>query len=312
MTGTAAGRSGARSRRRPRLTYWQRDRLTGYAFVAPQFVGFAVFLGVPVLLVFWYSLFDWHILRGTAPFSGAGNYQQMLDDPLFAEALRNTVVFSAGLVPVNLALALGLAIALNQRLIGTTVYRTLFFAPVVVSLVAWAIVWQFLLQADGGINLALQTIGVDGPNWLRDSRWAMPSVITVQVFKNVGLNMVLFLAALQMVPSEIQEAARVDGAGPFRTLRSITLPMIAPTILLVSIITVIGSFQVFATIVILTGGGPGNSTNVLVYYIYQQAFQRYLAGYASAGAVMLFLIVLALTVLQWRLRKRWVFHEQDR
>jgi multiple sugar transport system permease protein len=300
-----------RARRGPRLTHSQRDRLSGYVFIAPQFLGFVVFLGIPVLLVFWYSMFDWDILRGTAPFVGLDNYQQMIEDPLFGTVLRNTLIFSLGLVPANLALALTLAVILNQRLLGTTIFRTLFFAPVVVSLVAWAIVWQFLLQADGGINLALQAIGFDGPNWLRESQWAMPSVIAVQVFKNVGLNMVLFLAALQSVPVEIQEAARVDGAGTFRVFRRITLPMIAPTVLLVSIITVIGSFQVFATIVVLTGGGPGNSTNVLVYYVYQQAFQRFTAGYAAAGAVVLFVIVMVLTIIQWQLRKRWVFHEAD-
>lgn len=293
------------------LTHSQRDRLSGYAFIAPQMIGYTIFLAIPVLLVFWYSLFDWHILRGTAPFVGLDNYRGVLEDPLFSTVLRNTFIFSVGLVPFNLVLALTLAIILNQRLAGRTVFRTLFFAPVVVSLVAWAIVWQFLLQADGGVNLALRSIGVEGPNWLWESQWAMPAVITVQVFKNVGLNMVLFLAALQSVPAQIQDAARVDGAGPFNTFRRITLPMITPTILLVSIITVIGSFQVFATIVILTGGGPGNATNVLVYHIYQQAFQRYVAGYASAGAVILFVIVMILTVVQWRLRKRWVFYEQD-
>lgn len=296
--------------RRRRLTHTQRDRLSGYVFIAPQYIGFLIFLGAPVALVFWYSLFDWNILSGTAPFVGLGNYEEMVQDPQFHTVLRNTLLFSAGLVPFNMILALVLAVLLNQRLAGTTVFRTLFFAPVVTTLVAWAIVWQFLLQDDGGINLALQAIGIDGPNWLRESAWAMPAVITVQVIKNVGLNMVLFLAALQSVPAEIQEAARVDGARPFRTFRSITLPMIAPTALLVSIITVIGSFQVFATIVVLTAGGPGNATNVLVYYIYQQAFQRYLAGYASAGAVVLFLIVMILTLIQWKLRKRWVFHEQ--
>ena len=293
------------------LTYTQRERLSGYLFIAPQVLGFAAMLGVPVLMVFWYSLFDWHILRGTAPFVGLANYERMFTEPLFATVLQNTLTFTAGLVPLNLALALTLAVLLNQKLPGTTVFRTLFFAPVVVSLVAWAIVWQFLLQADGGINLALQSIGIDGPNWLRESRWAMPSVITVQLVKNVGLNMVLFLAALQSVPTDILEAARVDGAGPFKSFRRVTLPLIAPTVMLVSIITVIGSFQVFATITVLTAGGPGNATNVLVFYIYQQAFQRFTAGYAAAGAVILFGIVMLLTVIQWQLRKRWVFHEQN-
>jgi multiple sugar transport system permease protein len=292
-----------------RCNHWRRDRLSGYTFVAPQFIGFVIFLGIPVVLVMWYSLYDWNILRGTSPWAGFGNYQRMLEDPLVWQVLRNTFAFSLGLVPFNLALALLLAVLVNQKLPGTTAFRTLFFAPVVVSLVAWAIVWQFLLQADGGINASLQSLGIDGPNWLRSTTWAMPSVVVVQVFKNVGLNMILFLAALQAVPSEIQEAARVDGAGPLQSFRRITLPMIAPTIMLVSIITVIGSFQVFATIAVLTGGGPANATNVLVYYIYQQAFTRYEAGYASAGAVVLFVIVLALTVAQWHMRKRWVFHE---
>lgn len=291
--------------------YWRRDRLSGYALVAPQFIGFLIFLGIPIVLVAWYSLFDWHILRGTSPFAGLGNYERMLEDPLVWQVLRNTFAFSLGLVPFNLMLALVLAVLVDQKLPGTALFRTLFFAPVVVSLVAWAVVWQFLLQVDGGINASLASVGIDGPNWLRSTSWAMPAVVVVQVFKNVGLNMILFLAALQGVPNEIQEAARVDGAGPIAIFRRITLPMISPMILLVSIITVIGSFQVFATIVVLTGGGPSNSTNVLVYYIYQQTFQRYEAGYASAGAVLLFAIVMALTVLQWQLRKRWVFHEQD-
>lgn len=295
--------------RRRRRDHWRRDRLSGYAFVAPQFIGFVIFLGIPVVLVMWYSLFDWNILQGTSPWAGVDNYEQMLDDPLVWKVLKNTLLFSIMLVPFNLALALLLAVIVDQKLPGTTVFRTLFFAPVVVSLVAWAIVWQFLLQADGGINASLLALGIDGPNWLRSTTWALPTIVVVQVFKNVGLNMILFLAALQAVPNEIQEAARVDGAGPLQTFRRITLPMIAPTVMLVSIITVIGSFQVFATIAVLTGGGPANATNVLVYYVYQQAFARYEAGYASAGAVVLFLIVLVLTVLQWQMRKRWVFHE---
>lgn len=297
--------------RQHRNDYWLKDRLSGYVFIAPQFLGFLVFLGIPIILVFWYSLFDWNILRGTSPFVGADNYVRMAQDPLVWQVLRNTFAFSMGLVPFNLALALLLAVLVDQKLPGTTVFRTLFFAPVVVSLVAWAVVWQFLLQADGGINSFLALAGVDGPNWLRSTTWAMPSLVVVQVFKNVGLNMILFLAALQGVPGEIQEAARVDGAGPFQIFRRITLPMIAPMVMLVSIITVIGSFQVFATIAVMTGGGPANSTNVLVYYVYQQAFRRFEAGYASAGAVLLFVIVMALTVLQWKLRKRWVFHEQN-
>ena len=287
----------------------RRDRLVGYTMVAPVVLGSLAFVVLPLVMVVWYSLHEWNVLANTFTFVGAENYQRMVADPGLADALRATVWFSIGLVVVNIALALLLAVLLNQRLPGTTTFRTFFFSPVVVSLVAWTIVWSFLLQADGGINGFLSVLGVEGPNWLRRPEAAMAAVIIVQVFKNVGLNMILFLAALQGVPEELQEAARLDGAGAWRRFCSVTLPLISPTVLLVSIITIVGSLEVFAQIDVLTGGGPGSSTTVLVYYLYQQAFRFNEFGYASAIAVLLFVIVLVLTLLQWQSRKRWVFHE---
>lgn len=287
----------------------RRDWLVGYTMVAPVVLGSLAFVVLPLGMVVWYSLHEWNVLANTFTFVGAENYQRMASDPGLGDALLATVWFSIGLVAVNIALALLLAVLLNQKLPGTTTFRTFFFSPVVVSLVAWTIVWSFLLQADGGINGFLSVLGAEGPNWLRHPTTAMIAVIIVQVFKNVGLNMILFLAALQGVPEELQEAARLDGAGAWRRFRSITLPLISPTILLVSIITIVGSLEVFAQIDVLTGGGPGNSTTVLVYYLYQQAFRFNEFGYASALAVLLFLIVLVLTLLQWQSRKRWVFHE---
>jgi multiple sugar transport system permease protein len=277
--------------------------------VAPVVLGALAFVVLPLGMVAWYSLHEWNVLAGTFTFAGADNYQRLASDGGLGDALLASLWFSIGLVVLNIVLALLLAVLLNQRLPGTTTFRTFFFSPVVVSLVAWTIVWSFLLQADGGINGFLAVLGVDGPNWLRHETTAMIAVIVVQVFKNVGLNMILFLAALQGVPEELQEAARLDGAGAWRRFRSITLPLISPTILLVSIITIVGSLEVFAQIDVLTGGGPGSSTTVLVYYLYQQAFQFNDFGYASALAVLLFVIVLVLTLLQWQSRKRWVFHE---
>ncbi|MBL0888322.1 sugar ABC transporter permease [Myceligenerans sp. I2] len=277
--------------------------------VAPVVLGALAFVVLPLGMVVWYSLHEWNVLAGTFTFAGAANYERLLADPGLVDSLLASLWFSIGLVVLNIALALLLAVLLDQKLPGTTTFRTFFFSPVVVSLVAWTIVWSFLLQADGGINGFLAMFGLEGPNWLRQGGTAMLSVIVVQVFKNVGLNMILFLAALQGVPEELQEAARLDGAGAWRRFRSITLPMISPTILLVSIITIVGSLEVFAQIDVLTGGGPGNSTTVLVYYLYQQAFRFNEFGYASAVAVLLFVIVLALTLLQWQSRKRWVFHE---
>jgi multiple sugar transport system permease protein len=287
----------------------RRDWAVGYTMVAPVVLGALAFVVAPLVMVVWYSLHEWNVLANTFTPVGADNYARMASDPGLHNALWASLWFSTGLVVLNIALALLLAVLLNQRLPGTTTFRTFFFSPVVVSLVAWTIVWSFLLQADGGINGFLRLVGIEGPNWLRGETTAMLAVIVVQVFKNVGLNMILFLAALQGVPDELQEAARLDGAGAWRRFRSITLPLISPTILLVGIITIVGSLEVFAQIDVLTGGGPGTSTTVLVYYLFQQAFRFNEFGYASAISVLLFVIVLVLTLLQWQSRKRWVFHE---
>ncbi|MFR9781042.1 carbohydrate ABC transporter permease, partial [Micromonospora sp. MS34] len=296
-------------RARPFWTSHRRDQLSGYLFIAPQLLGSVLFVILPLVLVVWYSLHEWNVLAGTFDFVGTDNYSALADDPNLGSVLRATGLFSVGLVVLNLGLALLLAVLLNQKLRGTILFRTLFFSPVVVSLVAWTIVWGFLLQKNGGINGLLDMVGVDGPNWLRGEVTAMLSVVVVQVFKNVGLNMVLFLAALQGVPTELYEAAEVDGASRLRQFWLITVPLISPTILLTSIITVVGSLQVFAQIAVLTQGGPGASTRVLVYYLYQQAFQFHHFGYGATLSILLFGIVLALTVLQWQMRKRWVFHE---
>jgi len=298
--------------RLPRRSYWtmrRRDALAGYLFIAPQVIGIVVFVLVPLGLVAWYSVHEWNVLAGTFRFTGDANFRKLIADPAIPEVLAATGIFSAGLVVFNLSLALLLAVLVNQKLRGITVFRTIFFSPVVVSLVAWTIVWGFLLQANGGINGLLQVIGIEGPNWLRSPPTAMLSVIVVQVFKNVGLNMVLFLAALQGVPRELYEAARVDGASRWTQFHAITVPLISPTILLTMIITIVGSLQVFAQIAVLTQGGPGMSTTVLVYYLFQQAFQFHRFGYGATISILLFLIVAALTFAQWQLRKRIVFYE---
>lgn len=295
-----------------RKRFWtarRRDGLTGYLFVLPQLIGFAVFVLWPLIAVFYYSFHSTNLLSGFTRWAGNANYRELLHDPAAPQVARATALFCAGLVVVNLSLALLLAVLLNQKLRGTTALRTIFFSPVVVTLVAWTITWNFLLQDNGGINSLLKVIGVHGPNWLRGDNTAVISVVIVQVFKNVGLNMILFLAALQGVPRSLLEAAEIDGAGPWRRFRSVVLPMISPTTLLTMIVTISGSLQVFAQIQILTAGGPSNHTNVLVFYFYQQAFANHDFGYGSAIAVVLFAIIFVLTLLQWQLRKRWVFYE---
>lgn len=294
------------------LSLKRQDALFGYLFVTPQIIGFLLFVVGPLIAVIYYSFQDRNVLTGMVQPAGFANYERMFSgDPLFGTVLTNSLIFTAGLVPMNIIFALVLAVLLNRKMAGVTIFRTLFFAPVVTSAAAWAIVWRFLLQGeDGTINQFLGFIGIIGPNWLREPEWAMFSVIFTRVIKSVGLNMIIFLAALQSIPREYDEAARVDGANVLQRFWRITVPLLSPTILLVTVLTIIGSLKIFDHIVLMTNGGPSNATTVLVYYIYFQAFRVFSTGYASALAVMLFVLALLATVIQWTLRKRFVYSER--
>jgi multiple sugar transport system permease protein len=289
-----------------------RDSLFGYLFIAPQVLGFFSFVLGPLIAIFVFSTQNRNLLSGNVSFIGLDNFRFMLEsDPVFFQMLGNTAKFAAGLVPMNVIVALTLAILLSPQFRGVSVFRAIFFAPVVTSTVAWIIVWTFILQGDRGLlNQALKLIGISGPNWLFEPAPAMASVILVRVFKNVGLNMVIFLAALQDLPRELIEAAYVDGANRWQMTRNIILPFLAPSILLVTVITVIGSLNVFDHIMLLTAGGPSNSTTVLAYYVYFNAFRSYEIGYGSAIALVLFVIALILTGIQWFVRRRFIYHEQ--
>ncbi|MFN2136328.1 MAG: carbohydrate ABC transporter permease [Candidatus Promineifilaceae bacterium] len=284
----------------------RRDALWGYAFVSPQVLGFLVFVLGPLIAVVVFSLQDRNLLFGNSGFVGFENYRTMFTtDPLFKKVMVNSLVFTLLLTPLNVATSLALALLLSRGLRGQKIFRLLYFAPVVTSAAAWAIVWRFLLQGEqGAVNQMLALIGINGPNWLFEEHWAMVSVVVTRVIKNLGLNMVILLAAATNVPDEYEEAAVVDGANSWQILWHILLPQLIPSLLFVSIITVIGSLRVFDHILLLTGGGPGNSTMVLVYYVYYQAFQFFEIGYASALAVILFVVALILTVIQWALRSR--------
>lgn len=300
---------GARARPRSLSARRRNDAITGYLMAAPSLLGSLAFVLVPLGMLVWYSLNDWQLLSGKVEFAGLENYQRLFTDPRLASTLAATAVFSLGLVLGNNVLALTLAVMLDRRFAGRGLFRGVFFSPVVVSLVAWSVVWRFLYQDDGAINGLLSVLGFDGPNWLHESPSAMVAVIIIQIFKNVGFNMVLFLAALQGVSPELKEAARIDGAGPWRSFRSVVLPLISPTVLLVVILTISGSLQAFALISLVTQGGPRGSTTVLVYYLYQQAFESKEFGYGSAIALLLFAFILAITIVQWVTRRRWVHYE---
>ncbi|MBQ2948601.1 MAG: sugar ABC transporter permease, partial [Clostridia bacterium] len=247
----------------------RREAMTGYAFVMPQLIGFTIFVLIPLVNVFIYSFHNKNMLFGTNIFIGFDNYTKLFtNDSLFWMTLKNTFVFSVLLVPLNLILALLLALYLGDGGFGTRFTRTVIFLPVVTSGVAWAIVWKYLLQSGtaGPVNYFLSLAGIPGPNWLTDKGWAMISVVINRVLKNLGTNVLIFYGAVMNMPQDVIEAAKIDGAGSFTLLRKIKLPLLMPTILMVSIVTMIGSMRVFDTIRLMTDGGPEGSTMVLVYY----------------------------------------------
>ncbi len=293
------------------LSLKTQDWIFGYLFIAPQTLGYFLVVLGPLIAVFMFSTQERNLLSGAVTNVGLENFERMLqNDPLFETVLRNSLIFAAGLVPLNLVMSLSLAIILTQKLRGAVFFRTLFFAPVVTSAVAWAVVWRFLLQDSAGINNILWALGIDGPNWLRDPDWAMFSVIVTRVLKGLGMNMIIFMAALQNIPKDYSDAAKVDGANLWQRVRHITIPLLSPTTVLVVMLTIIGSLKAFDHILLMTNGGPANSTNVLVYYIYFQAFRVFQTGYASALAVVLFGLTLGLTIIQWTLRRRFVYSEE--
>lgn len=254
---------------------------------------------------------DKNLLFGTSTFVGLENYSRLFKDPLFIKSLVNTLIFSAGVVPLNLIFSLMLALYLGGGKGGTKFVRGIIFLPVVTSGVAWAIVWRYLLQGGtaGPINWFLSQIGIQGPNWLFEKGWAMVSVIVTRVMKNLGMNVLIFMGAVLNMPGDVIEAARIDGAKGWNLFSKIKLPLLMPTVMMVTIVTVIGSMRVFDTIKLMTDGGPEGSTMVMVYYIYHQAFRMFETGFASAIAVVLFGIVLILTALQWFSRKRVSYYE---
>lgn len=292
----------ARRRRRGWESPW-----VGLAFVAPFMVGLLVLFVGPILAVPVLSLLDW-VLPDAPSWAGFANYAKLARDPEVLRGVGLTLLFVVMLVPANIALALGLALMLNVKARGAGLFRTLLFSPVVVPLVAWSLVWRFVLQPDFGlVNTLLGKLGVQGPNWLFEFPWALVAVVASMVIEHVGLNMLIFLGALQGVPHEVHEAARIDGATPRQTLWRVTLPMISPTVFLTVVVTLIGALKAFAPIYVLTGGN--DAANVLMVQMFKNGFKYFDFGYASGIAWVLFVVMLVLTVVQWRLRGRWVFYE---
>ncbi|WP_284645057.1 carbohydrate ABC transporter permease [Paenibacillus silviterrae] len=289
----------------------RREKWYGYAFVMPMLIGYILFLFGPVVASFVMSFTNWD-LTSPLKFVGLANYRMaFFEDPVFVETIWNTLYFTLLFVPLNIVITLSLALLTQRSIPGIGFFRTAIFSPVVTSIVVWAIIWKYIFQTDNGlVNAILKWFGITGPAWLYNLELAIPVVVVVSLLKSLGMNMAIFLSALNGVPAMYYEAARIDGASRWRSFLHVTLPLISPSMFLVVMITLIGSMKVFGQIYILTKGGPGTSTHVMVYYIYEQAFKYNEFGYGSAISFVLFFIILMLTLFQWYGRKRWVHYEE--
>ncbi len=283
--------------------------LEPYLYLLPTMIGLVLFSAGAVAASFFLSFTRWDII--TPPqWTWFGNYRDLWQSDFSWEVLRNTFLFVALAVPLSVSAALGLALLVNTGLRGITVFRTAYFLPVVSSMIAVALVWSWILNPQYGLlNYILRILfGVQGPAWLDDTRWALPAMVIVTVWKGLGYSMVIFLAGLQNIPADLYNAATIDGAGTWRRFRHITLPLLSPTTFFVLVITLINAFQVFEQTYVLTKGGPANSTVTLSYYVYQNAFQFFQMGKAAAVAYVLFAFLFILTLVQFRVQKRWVFY----
>ena len=299
---TAAGRPG-----RTRVQREWRDWLLFVALVGPNLALFGLFNYRPLLYNAWLSLHEWDFLSPVKIWVGFDNYVDTFRDPDFGRILGNTVFMTGGSVALTLILGLGLALLLNQKLVGRNAARGALFAPYVLSGAAVAVVWVFIFDPNYGLirNLLLP-FGLQGPNWLRDSSWAMPAVIIVYVWKNVGYSLVIFLAGLQAIPRELYEAATTDGANAWHRFLHVTLPGLAPITFFQLVTSTLLTFQSFDIIHTLTRGGPANATNTLIYYLYEQGFVGFKAGRAGVVAVVIFAILFVITVIQLRYLERRV------
>jgi multiple sugar transport system permease protein len=286
-------------------------RLAGWLFAGPALLVIALFFALPVLAALALSVTDFDIYAladlDNLRFVGFDNYLALLHNPLFWKALGNTLYFVVIGVPLSIAMSLAAALLLHSRL-GRfkPFFRTAFFAPVVTTVVAVAVIWRYLFHTRYGlVNWGLSGVGIDPIDWLGDPHWAMPTIIAFAVWKNFGYNMIIFLSGLQSIPEDLYEAARIDGASPWRQFRHVTLPMLGPVLLLVGILTMAGYFQLFAEPYVMTQGGPLESTVSVLYLMYEQGFKWWNLGTASAVAFVLFVLMAGITSgLLWFARKR--------
>jgi multiple sugar transport system permease protein len=285
-----------------------REYATGAMFIFPALVLFAVFIFAPLAYGFFLSFTDYGGFGLKPGFVGLDNYKDLLQDDYFLISLKNNLLYTVLFVPLTLALSLFAALALNSVLHLRKYLRMAFYFPQITSMVSIAIVWGLLLNPmRGPVNQILKAIGIaNPPEWLMSSQWALLAIVLVAAWKGFGYYMIILLAGIQGIPEYLYESAKLDGAGRFKRFLYITLPSLSPTLFMVVVLSIINSFQVFDLVSVMTNGGPGRSTNVLVFRIYQEAFINYKMGYASAMSIVLFLIIMIVSFIQFRLEKKWV------
>lgn len=298
------------SRRRP-MSAARREALAFYLCISPWLIGFVIFVLGPMIASLVLSFMDWDLL-GSASFAGVDNYTRMFDrDPLFWQSMRVTFLFTLLYVPTELIGGLFIAILMNQKVRGISIFRTIYYLPSVLSGVAFVVVWMWLLHPEAGlVNAALAVVGIDGPRWLADPDTALYALWIMSVW-GLGRTAVIYLAGLQGVPRDLYEAGALDGTNALQAFWYITVPMITPTIFFNLVLSVIATFQTFTSAFVATNGGPLDSTLFFVLYIYRQAFDRFNMGYASALAWVLFMLILLLTLLIVRSARKWVYYEGE-
>jgi multiple sugar transport system permease protein len=299
-------------------TIWQKiikfmkKYLWGYIFILPSMVIILLFKFVPLIVGFILSFTDWNLLS-SPEFIGLQNYVRLFADPTAGKVFANTFYYAALSVPLNLAFSLLLAMALNQKIKGLSFFRTAYYIPVVAASVAVSAVWVWLLSDFGAINTVLSNIGLPTINFLHDTKYALTSIALVDVWKNMGFNVVIFLAALQDVPQELRDAAKVDGANDASIFKNITLPLISPAIFFTAVMGIIGSLQTFDLVYNMSmkhEGGPARATSTVGFYIWQNAFKYSRMGYAAALSFALMAILMVFTIFQWKMRRKWVYGEE--
>ncbi len=292
---------------------YQGEGLAGAMFIAPSLIGFIIFVFIPVFMSLGLSFTSWNFLEGfgAIKFNGIDNFVTMFKDKWFTASFVNNIWFTVITIPITTALSLFLANLINRYIYASDVVRVMMFIPYIASIVAVCVVWQVLFQPSyGPINYLLRSMGIaNPPGWLADFKWALPAIMIINIWQQIGYYVAVYNAGLKAIPGELYEAARIDGASEVNQFFNVTIPMVSPTTFFLVTMGVIGSFKVFDHISVLTQGGPGNSSSVMAFYIYRAAFENFKMGYASSMAWALFILVFFVTIIQWNAQKKFVNYD---